>query len=212
MSKYILIDLEDTITIHKYDNRLKSVMLKWLEYNNVSNPDEIYNNNDFKSRNTRLKLLGINEKEYEKWYENFSEVEFIEYYKKYKNKQIVIEDDAISFIENCKIPLIMISNSSPKWIEFILKEYNLTEKFEYIFYRDYSLNDIKKPNPKVVDIIEKDINDEISNDSIVIGDSYTDYVFAKNCNFEFISMYNSFENCKSCKNFDELLNIINNFI
>ena len=46
--KYILIDLVDTITIHKYNNRLKSVMLKWLEFNNVSNPLEIYNNNGFK--------------------------------------------------------------------------------------------------------------------------------------------------------------------
>ena len=53
LSKYILIDLEDTITIHKYNNRLKSVMLKWLEFNNVSNPLEIYNNNGFKNRNTR---------------------------------------------------------------------------------------------------------------------------------------------------------------
>ena len=79
-----------------------------------------------------------------------------------------------------------------------------------IFHRDYSLDDIKKPDSKVIDIIEKDINDEISNDSIVIGDSYSDYKFAKNCNFEFISMYNSFNNCKSCRNFDELLNIINN--
>ena len=210
MSKYILIDLEDTITIHKYNNRLKSVMLKWLEFNNVSNPLEIYNNNGFKNRNTRLKLLGITEKEYEKWYENFSEVEFIEYYKHYINKQIIIDDTVISFIENCKTPLILVSNSSPKWIDFILKEYNLTEKFEYILRRDYSLDDIKKPDPKVIDIIEKDINDEISNDSIVIGDSYSDYKFAKNCNFEFISMYNSFNNCKSCRNFDELLNIINN--
>ena len=178
MSKYILIDLEDTITIHKYNNRLKSVMLKWLEFNNVSNPLGIYNNNDFKNRNTRLKLLGITEKEYEKWYKNFSEVEFIEYYKKYN---------------------------------FILREYNLTEKFKYIFNRDYSLDDIKKPNPKVVDIIEKHINDKISHDSIVIGDSYIDYIFAQNCNFKFISMYNSFNNCKSCKSFKELLNIINNY-
>ncbi|GEM_PF-2796531 len=211
MSKYILIDLEDTITIHKYNNRLKSVMLKWLEFNNVSNPLGIYNNNDFKNRNTRLKLLGITEKEYEKWYKNFSEVEFIEYYKKYKSKQIIIEDTAISFIKNCKTSLILISNSSPKWINFILREYNLTEKFKYIFNRDYSLDDIKKPNPKVVDIIEKHINDKISHDSIVIGDSYIDYIFAQNCNFKFISMYNSFNNCKSCKSFKELLNIINNY-
>lgn len=209
MSKYILIDLEDTITIHKYNNRLESVMLKWLEFNKVSNPHKIYNDNNFKNRNTRLKLLGITEKEYEKWYKNFSEVEFIEYFKKYKDKQIVIDDPAISFIKNCKIPLILVSNSSPKWIDFILKEYSLTKYFKYIFHREYLLNEVKKPDSEVIDIIEKDINDKISHDSIVVGDSYTDYTFAKNCNLKFISMYNDFNNCTFCKNFNELLNIIN---
>ena len=66
LSKYILIDLEDTITIHNYNNRLESVMLKWLEFNQVTNPLKVYNNSDFKNRGTRLKLLGINEKKYEK--------------------------------------------------------------------------------------------------------------------------------------------------
>ena len=190
MSKYILIDLEDTITIHNYNNRLESVMLKWLEFNQVTNPLKVYNNSDFKNRGTRLKLLGINEKEYEKWYKNFNDVEFIEYCKNYENKKITIDDTAISFIENCKIPLILVSNSSPKWIDFILKEYNLTNKFKFIFHRDYSINDVKKPNHRVIDIIEKNINDKISKDSIVIGDSYSDFEFAQNCNLEFISMYN----------------------
>jgi len=67
LSKYILIDLEDTITIHNYNNRLKSIMLKWLKFNNVTNPLQIYNNSDFKNRSTRLKLLGLNKNEYEKW-------------------------------------------------------------------------------------------------------------------------------------------------
>ena len=210
MSKYILIDLEDTITIHNYSNRLESVMLKWLEFNNVSNPLNVYNNSDFKNRSTRLKLLGITEKEYEKWYKNFNDVEFIEYLKKYENKKISIDSSAILFIEKCKIPLILVSNSSPKWVDFILKEYNLTDKFKYIFHRDYSVDDVKKPNHMVIDIIEKNINDKISKDSIVIGDSYSDYKFAQNCNLEFISMYNEFDNCKVCKDFNMLLDLINN--
>lgn len=209
MSKYILIDLEDTITIHNYNNRLESVMLKWLEFNQVTNPLKVYNNSDFKNRGTRLKLLGINEKEYEKWYKNFNDVEFIEYCKNYENKKITIDDTAISFIENCKIPLILVSNSSPKWIDFILKEYNLTNKFKFIFHRDYSINDIKKPNHRVIDIIEKNINDKISKDSIVIGDSYSDYEFAQNCNLEFISMYNKINNNMMFDNFRKLLEYIN---
>ena len=209
MSKYILIDLEDTITIHNYNNRLESVMLKWLEFNQVTNPLKVYNNSDFKNRGTRLKLLGINEKEYEKYYKNFNDVEFIEYCKNYENKKITIDDTAISFIENCKIPLILVSNSSPKWIDFILKEYNLTNKFKFIFHRDYSINDIKKPNHRVIDIIEKNINDKISKDSIVIGDSYSDYEFAQNCNLEFISMYNKINNNMMFDNFRKLLEYIN---
>jgi len=209
LSKYILIDLEDTITIHNYNNRLESVMLKWLEFNQVTNPLKVYNNSDFKNRGTRLKLLGINEKEYEKWYKNFNDVEFIEYCKNYENKKITIDDTAISFIENCKIPLILVSNSSPKWIDFILKEYNLTNKFKFIFHRDYSINDIKKPNHRVIDIIEKNINDKISKDSIVIGDSYSDYEFAQNCNLEFISMYNKINNNMMFDNFRKLLEYIN---
>lgn len=209
MSKYILIDLEDTITIHNYNNRLESVMLKWLEFNQVTNPLKVYNNSDFKNRGTRLKLLGINEKKYEKWYKNFNDVEFIEYCKNYENKKITIDDTAISFIENCKIPLILVSNSSPKWIDFILKEYNLTNKFKFIFHRDYSINDVKKPNHRVIDIIEKNINDKISKDSIVIGDSYSDYEFAQNCNLEFISMYNKINNNMMFDNFRELLEYIN---
>ena len=209
MSKYILIDLEDTITIHNYNNRLESVMLKWLEFNQVTNPLKVYNNSDFKNRGTRLKLLGINEKEYEKWYKNFNDVEFIEYCKNYENKKITIDDTAISFIENCKIPLILVSNSSPKWIDFILKEYNLTNKFKFIFHRDYSINDVKKPNHRVIDIIEKNINDKISKDSIVIGDSYSDFEFAQNCNLEFISMYNKINNNMMFDNFRELLEYIN---
>lgn len=209
MSKYILIDLEDTITIHNYNNRLESVMLKWLEFNQVTNPLKVYNNSDFKNRGTRLKLLGINEKEYEKWYKNFNDVEFIEYCKNYENKKITIDDTAISFIENCKIPLILVSNSSPKWIDFILKEYNLTNKFKFIFHRDYSINDVKKPNHRVIDIIEKNINDKISKDSIVIGDSYSDYEFAQNCNLEFISMYNKINNNMMFDNFRKLLEYIN---
>lgn len=210
MSKYILIDLEDTITIHNYNNRLKSIMLKWLKFNNVTNPLQIYNNSDFKNRSTRLKLLGLNKNEYEKWYNNFNDVEFIEYRKNYEDGKITIDNNAISFIENCKIPLILVSNSSPKWIDFILKEYNLANKFKYIFHREYSIDDVKKPNYKVIDIIEKDINDKISKDSIVIGDSYSDYEFARNCNLEFISMYNKINNNIMFDNFKELLEYINN--
>ncbi len=118
-------------------------MLKWLKFNNVTNPLQIYNNSDFKNRSTRLKLLGLNKNEYEKWYNNFNDVEFIEYRKNYEDGKITIDNNAISFIENCKIPLILVSNSSPKWIDFILKEYNLANKFKYIFHREYSIDDVK---------------------------------------------------------------------
>lgn len=210
MSKYILIDLEDTITIHTDKDRIKNVMLKWLEFNKVPNPLEIYINPKYKNRNTRLELLGINVQEYSKWYENFNDVEFSEYYSKYKDGKININKDTISFIKNCKYPLILVSNSSPKWVDYILSEYNLTDYFVYIFHREYKLDYIKKPSNKVIDMIEKEIKDVISNNSIVIGDSYTDYSFAKNCGLNFIGIYNDFENNISFNNFDDLKEYVNN--
>ena len=211
MNKYILIDLEDTITIHEDKERLKNVMLKWLEYNKVINPIKIYNDYRFQKRESRLKLLNITMEDYKNWYNNFSDVEFNIYYNNYKNGKITIKDDAFIFIQNCKSPLILVSNSSPKWIEYILQEYNLQEYFKYIFKREYKIDDIKKPDSKVIDIIKNHIKDEISNESVVVGDSFDDYQFAQNCNFKFISMYNSYEDCKVCKNFNELLSLINNF-
>lgn len=211
MSKYILIDLEDTITIHNYKNRLKNIMIEWLKYNKVSNPEEVYNDCRFKERNSRLSLLGIDDTEYKKWYTNFSEVEFLEYKKRYLNKQIIIFDDTISFIKECRIPLILVSNSSPKWINYILEEYNLISYFKYIFLRDYSVDDIKKPNPQVINIIEKSINDKVSQNSIFIGDSYSDYLFAKNCNLDFICVYNKIKTCLYFDSFKELCNYINSF-
>lgn len=211
MNKYILIDLEDTITIHEYKDRIKNVMLKWLEYNKVTNPIEIYNDCRFKNRESRLKLLNITMEEYKNWYNNFSDVEFNTYYNNYKNGKISIKDDAFIFIQKCNLPLILVSNSSPKWIDYILQEYNLKDYFRYIFKRDYIVDDIKKPDSKVIDIIKKDLKDEISDESIVVGDSFDDYRFAQNCNLKFISMYNNFDDCKVCKNFNELLSIIHNF-
>ena len=51
-------------------------------------------------------------------------------------------------------------------------------------------------------------NDNIDNSSIVIGDSYTDYLFAKNCNLKFICMYNRIEDCNSYKDFNEVDKLI----
>ena len=56
MSKYILIDLEDTITIHKDKERVKSVMIRWLKNNGIKDAENIYNNPNFKNRESRLKL------------------------------------------------------------------------------------------------------------------------------------------------------------
>lgn len=209
MSKYILIDLEDTITIHNDLDRIKSIMLEWLKFNCVSNPIEIYENPNFKTRSTRLELLGISEEQYKKWYQNFNDVEFEEYYKKYKNNEININKDTIEFIKKSKIPLILVSNSSPKWIDYILEEYNLTKYFCYIFHRKYLLDDIKKPDKKVIQLIQEELNDDISNDSIVIGDSVIDYKFALNCGLNFIGVYNKIEDTIHFNNFKELYNYIN---
>ena len=61
---------------------------------------------------------------------------------------------------------------------------------------------------EVIKIIEEDINDNIDNSSLVIGDSYTDYLFAKNCNLKFICMYNRIEDCNSYKDFNEVDKLI----
>ena len=208
MSKYILIDLEDTITIHKDKERVKSVMIRWLKNNGIKDAENIYNNPNFKNRESRLKLLKITKKEYEKWYENFKEAEFEEYYEKFKLGEIKIEKSAIDFIKKNKNILILVSNSAPKWIDFILEKYGIKKYFKYIFYREYKINDVKKPSKEVIKIIENDINDNIDNSSIVIGDSYTDYLFAKNCNLKFVCMYNKIENCNIYKDFNEVDELI----
>jgi FMN phosphatase YigB (HAD superfamily) len=157
MGKYILIDLEDTVTIHKDKEREKNIILEWLKYNKVLNPEIIYNNPDYKNRNDRIKLLNIDLEIYKKWYKNFKIVEFSVYYKNFFNKEIIINKDTIHFLKNCKIPLILVSNSSPLWIRYILKKYSLENCFKYIFYRTYDFDDIKKPDKKVLDIIENEI-------------------------------------------------------
>ncbi len=172
LTKYILIDLEDTPTIHQDKGRVKNTIIEWLKYNHVQNPQGIISNPAFKSRFTRLLLLGIDMNEYKKWYQNFNDGEYTFLKHNYRAGLVEIKKDAIDFIRNAPVPLILVSNSSPKWIDFILKEYQLTRYFKYIFKRTYEFDDIQKPDKKV---IEKGINGIISSDSIVIGDSKTDY-------------------------------------
>lgn len=184
-------------------------MLRWLENNKVKNYEEIYNNKNFKDRKDRLKLLNISIDKYKEWYENFNLIEHKTYLEKYKENKILINDDTLKFIKECKLPLILVSNSSPIWINYILGEYKVKNYFKYIFYRTYKIDDAKKPNPEVIKIIENDINDKIDNNSIVIGDSIDDYNFAKNCNLIFISMFNKFEDNIMFNNFNDLLKYIN---
>ena len=122
--------------------------------------------------------------------------------------KIKIEESAINFIKKNKNILILVSNSAPKWIDFILEKYGIKKYFKYIFYREYKIDDVKKPSKEVIKIIEDDINDNIDNSSLVIGDSYTDYLFAKNCNLKFICMYNRIEDCNSYKDFNEVDKLI----
>lgn len=209
MNKYILIDLEDTITIHKYKNRLENIMIEWLKYNKVVNPKQIVSNERFKNRESRISLLNIDNDEYKNWYKNFNDIEFQFYKKKYEDKQIEINNETIDFIMNSNIPLILVSNSSPKWIDFILEEYEIKKYFKYIFKRTYEFNDVKKPNKEIIKIIENEIDDKISPDSIIVGDSKIDYEFALNCNLKFISIYNTFDNEICFYNFKTLSDYFN---
>lgn len=210
LTKYILIDLEDTLTVYQDKERAKSTIIEWLNYNHVPNPEEIISNPDFKRRETRLPLLGINENEYKKWFLNFNEVEFTFFKKNYSAKTMEIKSDAIDFIKNAPYPVILVSNSSPKWIDFILNEYQLTPYFRYIFKRTYEYDDIRKPDKRVADIIENAIHDTISPDSIMIGDAKNDYLFAQNCGFKFIAMFNQFENIPTFDNFTDVADYIKN--
>ena len=186
-------------------------MLKQLEYNKVNNPLEIYNNQLFTNRKERLKLLNINISDYKKWYENFNIVEYNTYIEEFKKNKIKIENDTLKFIKECKIPLILVSNSSPMWIDFILNKYKIKKYFKYAFNRKYIIDDVKKPNPEVIKIIENGINDKINDNSIVVGDSIEDYKFAQNSNLKFISMYNKIDDSLNFENFTELLKYINKF-
>ncbi len=210
MSRYILIDLEDTITIHNYKNRYNNLMIKWLKFNNVKNPKKIFFNPKFKTRSTRLELLNINIKTYETWYKNLNDIEFEVYVKKYNQGKIKIKKDTIDFLKNIKIPIILVSNSSPKWVDFVLDKFDIKKYFKYVFKRTYEFDDIKKPNKKVVEIIEKEINDKISSDSIVIGDSSNDSGLAENCGLNFIGINTKLKNYTCFKSFKKIYNYIEN--
>ncbi len=210
MSRYILIDLEDTITIHNYKNRYNNLMIEWLKFNNVKNPKKIFFNPKFKTRSTRLELLNINIKTYETWYKNLNDIEFEVYVKKYNQGKIKIKKDTIDFLKNIKIPIILVSNSSPKWVDFVLDKFDIKKYFKYVFKRTYEFDDIKKPNKKVVEIIEKEINDKISSDSIVIGDSSNDSGLAENCGLNFIGINTKLKNYTCFKSFKKIYNYIEN--
>lgn len=210
MSRYILIDLEDTITIHNYKNRYNNLMIEWLKFNNVKNPKKIFFNPKFKTRSTRLELLNINIKTYETWYKNLNDIEFEVYVKKYNQGKIKIKKDTIDFLKNIKIPIILVSNSSPKWVDFVLDKFDIKKYFKYVFKRTYEFDDIKKPNKKVIEIIEKEINDKISSDSIVIGDSSNDSGLAENCGLNFIGINTKLKNYTCFKSFKKIYNYIEN--
>ena len=210
MTRYILIDLEDTITIHNYKNRYNNLMIEWLKFNNVKNPKKIFFNPKFKTRSTRLELLNINIKTYETWYKNLNDIEFEVYVKKYNQGKIKIKKDTIDFLKNIKIPIILVSNSSPKWVDFVLDKFDIKKYFKYVFKRTYEFDDIKKPNKKVVEIIEKEINDKISSDSIVIGDSSNDSGLAENCGLNFIGINTKLKNYTCFKSFKKIYNYIEN--
>ncbi len=204
MDKYILIDLEDTLTVYQDKDRAQHTKIEWLIYNRVPNPEEVLAHPDFKTRSTRLGLLGIDETEYRKWYLNFSDVEFAFFKQKYLAGQMEIKPDALAFIKNSPLPVILVSNSSPKWIDFILDAYRLTPYFNYIFKRTYEFDDIRKPDKRVLDIIECDIRDVVSSDSVMIGDARNDYLFAQNCHLKFIAMFNQFEGAVTFDNFKDV--------
>ena len=207
--KIILLDLEDTITVHKTGlNRQNEVTIKWLSYNGIENPVEFMALPEYKNRQERIKKIGITEKEYEKWYCNYSDIEFEKYLEDYSKGDITIASNVENFLQNCKLPKVLVSNSSPKWIDFILDKSGLSKYFTYIWKRKYNYNDVKKPNKEIKTQIEEILEQPISSDSIMIGDSKVDADFATNINVRFITNNKSLKAFNYFNDFIELNKII----
>ena len=111
-------------------------------------------------------------------------------------------------MQNCKLPKVLVSNSSPKWIDFILDKSGLSKYFTYIWKRKYNYNDVKKPNKEIKTQIEEILKQPISSDSIMIGDSKVDADFATNINVKFITNNKSLKAFKYFNDFAELNKII----
>jgi hypothetical protein len=60
----------------------------------------------------------------------------------------------------------------------------------------------------VLDIIENEIWDKIEKSSLIIWDSMSDFLFAKNCGLNFISVYKKFDGIKFFYSFADLENYI----
>lgn len=186
----IFIDLDKTIIHYDEISLDDNMMLEWLRGEGVINPEKIYFSKDWHDMEKRLCYLGVTLEEYRyEWRPRFSDIE-IEYKKKLlKNKKARLNEGSKEFIDDLIIPLALISNSAPKVVDFMLEQFNLGDKFSYIYRRPYDFEDIKKPNSKVCKDAMKLLGITDPSRIAMIGDSKADMLFAKNSGLFAINLF-----------------------
>ena len=207
--KVIIFDLDGTFLLRGDKNWKENQLILWLKYNGVKNPEQIIKSGKWPKRKERISLLGIDIKEYKKWYENFQIVEYQNNIKLLNKNQISLAQGTTELLKMISRPKILVSNSCKEWVNYSVDFFDIRKYFDFIFERDYKFGKVIKPNAEMKLILEKEFG-KLSPRSLVIGDSRKDVEFAKNIGLRFISIYN--ENIKSDYYFKDIKTLKNNIL
>lgn len=210
--KAIIFDLDGTLLLRSDENWETNQLVLWLKYNGVKNPEQIIRSDKWPKRKERISLLGIDIKEYKKWYENFQITEYQNNIKLLNKNQISLAQETTELLKIIPRIKVLISNSCKEWVNYSVDFFDIRKYFDFIFERDYKFGKPIKPDAEIKLILEKEFG-KLSPKSLVIGDSRKDMEFAKNIGFKFVAVYNNniesdyyFKDIKTLK--DNILRIL----
>ncbi len=213
MIKLIIFDFDGTLFDTKEDiARSVNIYLKELGFEELEK-EKIYkfigNGSDYLLKKSLEELKA-------KDFSNYDIERFLEIYREESTKSVKPFDGIPDVIKNLKDKnLYIVTNKDEESARLILKKFDMEKYFKKVVGRD-TFN-LKKPDPKILDIILKEEN-LIREEVIIIGDSEIDYQFAKNCNVKIaIVLWGGIGEIENLKKLDadfflnepnEILNII----
>lgn len=89
-------------------------------------------------------------------------------------------NSTINYLKKKNYKLAVLTSKERSRTSILLKKFNLN--FKYV---QCPTRNIGKPNPKIFHILNKKLNFK-KKDIFYLGDTYIDYIFAKNCKINFI--------------------------